>query len=166
MSAVGVPLVKAVATDAIVFTGASVNAKIVTIGGQVYTSATTPGATAFAYKTGADLTTSALYLKECINASGTAANFGTATTANPDVVASIAVAGTIILTAKCAGSGFGGIGLSTDETNATVSGASLNACTGTNGSGSLADWCEAAQGGLLDPKAKTISALKEITSDV
>jgi hypothetical protein len=150
-----------VASDAITYSGAGANSKIVTIGVQVYTSTTTPAATAYAYKPGADETTAAQYLSECINASGTAANFGTATVKNPDVVATqddVAV----ILTARVAGSMANGIVISTDESNASAGAATLGACTGANGSGSLPDLVEAGLTGLVDPKAKTITLLKEI----
>ena len=160
-SVVKVPLVKCVASDAITFAGAGANSKIVTIGTQVYTSTTTPGAVAYAYKPGADQTTAAQYLTECINASGTAANFGTATVVNPDVVAT-QVDNVVSLTARIAGSMANGIVISTDETNGTAGGATLGACTGTNGSGSLPAAIAAALTGLVDPKAKTISFLNEV----
>ena len=162
-SVVSVPLVKAVASDAMTYTGNSVNTKTVTIGGTVYTAVTTPGATANEYKVGASVTTSAQYLSECINASGTAANFGTATVANKDVVATYA-AGVVSLTAKVAGFSVGGLYLGTDETNGAVGGATLNACTGTNGSGDLVAWKNAVNA-VCDPKCAVRDALNELDAN-
>jgi len=161
MSVVGVTLVNAVGTDAMTYTGNSVATKTVTIGGSTYTAIATPGSTANQYKVGTSVTTSAQYLTECINASGTAANFGTATVANPDVTASYS-GGVVTLTARVAGTVGGGIYLATDETNGAVGGVTLNACTGTNGSGSIPAWQAAALTGLVDPKAKTHALLKEL----
>lgn len=161
MSVVGVSLVKAVGTDAMTYTGNSVATKTVTIGSKTYTAIATPGATADQYKVGTNVTTSAQYLSECINASGTAGNFGSATVANPDVVATYS-AGVVTLTARVAGSLGGSIYLATDETNGAVGGVTLQACTGTNGSGSIPAWKAAALTGLVDPKAKTHALLQEL----
>ena len=162
MSVVNVPLVKCVASDAITFSDVNVATKIVTIGTRVYTAHAAPDTVADQYKVSATTEElAAQYLTECINASGTAGNFGSLGTPNADVVATQNGA-IVILTARIAGSMANGIVLSTDETNGAAGGATLGACTGTNGSGSIPAFVAAALTGLVDPKAKTISLLKEL----
>jgi hypothetical protein len=157
----GVDLVAAIATDAITYTGIGVATKTVTIGNVVYTARATPGAEANAYKIGADVTTQAQYLAECINASGTAANFGTATVAHPYMSAAN-TAGVVALTCKIAGDIGGGVHLATDETNAAVAAAYMDGCAGTDGSGALSTALANAKTGVLDPKSKTLNFINEI----
>ena len=162
MSAVNVALVKCVASDAITFSDVNVAAKIVTIGTRIYTSHAAPDTVADQFKVSATTEElAAQYLVECINFSGTAGNFGSLGSRNEDVVATQNGA-IVILTARIAGIHANGIVISTDETNGTAGGATLAACTGTNGSGSIAAWVVAAKTGLLDPKSRTIAALNEL----
>ena len=161
-SAVNVPLVKCIASDAITFSDVNVATKIVTIGARVYTAHAAPDTVADQYKVSATTEElAAQYLTECINASGTAGNFGSLGTPNQDVVATQNGA-IVILTARVAGIHANGIVISTDETNGTAGGATLSACAGTNGSGSIPAWKAAALTGLIDPKSKTITLLGEL----
>ena len=160
-----VSLVKCVASDAITFTDVNVATKTFTIGARVYTAHAAPDTVADQYKVSATTEElAAQYLVECINASGTAGNFGSLGTPNPDVIATQNGA-IVILTARIAGIHSNGIVISTDETNGTAGGATLSACAGANGSGSIVAWVAAALTGLLDVKAKTNSALRELIGD-
>ena len=162
MSAVNVALVKCVASDAMTFSDVNVATKTLQIGTRIYTAHAAPNTIADQYKvSGTTEELAAQYLTECINASGTAGNFGSLGTPNVDVVA-VQNGAIIILTAKVAGSMANGIHLVTDETNGSVGAITLGECTGTNGSGSLPAWVAAALTGLLDPKSRTIAALNEL----
>ncbi len=161
-STVGVPLVKCVASDAITFTDVNVATKTFTIGARIYTAHAAPDTVADQYKvSGTTEELAAQYLTECINFSGTSGNFGSLGSANPDVVA-VQNGAIVILTAKVAGIQMNGIVIATDETNASAGGATLSACAGTNGSGDIVAFITAGLTGLLDPKAKTIAAFKEL----
>ena len=132
----------------------------VTIGTAVYTSHADPDTVANQYLVSTDTEeNAAAALVDCINASGTATNYGSLTVANPDVVATQNGA-VVILTAKVPGTASNGILLSTDETNGTAAATTLGGCAGTDGSGSLSAWAAAAL--HMDAKARVHTLLREL----
>jgi hypothetical protein len=156
-----VVLVKAVATDAITYSDVSVATKTVQIGSVVYTAHAGPTTTANEYKVSASTEElAAQYLVECINASGTAGNFGSLTVPHPDVVATQNGA-IVILTARVAGTIGGSIALVTDESNGIMGGASIEDCAGTSGAGRIDLWVPAILA-IADLKSKAYNALREL----
>ena len=162
MSVVNVPLVKG--TSVITMTGIGVAAEAFIIGDQTYTYRAVPGAEANAVDVLTDETTQAVAMRDAINASGTAGNYGTATVANPYVSAT-AAAGVVTITARIAGDQINGIAMEatlTNGTNITAGTAFADSAGASAGTGLLVAFLIAALTGLVDPKAKTISLLREM----
>lgn len=163
MSVVNVPLVKGSTT--ITFTGVGVATETISIGDKVYTMRAVPAAEAYAVDIKADETTQAAGFVNAINVDGTVADYGTATVAHPDVVATSAL-GVVTLTARVAGIQINGLYMAETGTNVTAFDTGLFSTSSTAnsvaGSGLIPSFVAAALTGLVDPKAKTISLLKEL----
>jgi hypothetical protein len=163
MSVVNVPLVKAYTT--ITFTGVAVADETLIIGDKTYTFKVAPSA-AYEVDIKTDETTQAAAIVSAINLDGTAGAYGAShVEANPYVQATSAD-GVITITARHGGTQANAIALEMTATNGTniAAGTALSASAGASaGTGSLESWITAALSGLVDPKSKTISLLKELT---
>lgn len=125
------------ATGTVTFSDVNVDTKLVTIDGIIYASATAPatdGTTPRSYDVEATAAAAAQGLADAINAGNGqgaevaalpgASTFGTGAAPHPSVKASVSGA-VVTLTARVPGSAGNAITLTTNETNAVVSGATL-----------------------------------------